>query len=220
MTKSSSITLSPSDRLTVIGKTGSGKTVASVAIASLLVPMDHPRWQLWWLDSKLDPKDGKMLREWGFGLKGSARKHIRLDPAHGDPSAQAQAFCDAALKRRNVLLVADEYKHITVSARRAGPGIEGVHLRGRGLNVGMLGQTQEPCDIPRQLLSQASHVFLFDLTYPRDIKYAKEMFPGYERPKHEHGFFYAYIDGDATWRYYPSIAQWHNMVTGANQATG
>lgn len=215
----SNIILSPSDRISVVGKTGSGKTVASVVIASLLVPADARKWELWWLDSKLDPKDGEMLRQWGFGRK-SARKHIKLDPKNGDPSSQAQAFCNAALKRKNVLIVADEYKHITVSARRAGSGIEGVHLRGRGLNVGMLGQTQEPCDIPRQLLSQASHVFLFDLTYPRDLKYAREMFPGYERPKDRHGFYHAYIDGDATWRYYPSIAQWHDMVTGANSAAG
>lgn len=212
------ITFSPSDRISVVGKTGSGKTVASVVIASLLVPADADKWQLWWLDSKLDPRDGRMLREWGFG-RSKARKHIKLDPKNGDPVAQAQAFCAAAMKRQNVLLVADEYKHITLSTRRAGEGIEGVHLRGRGLNVGMLGQTQEPCDIPRQLLSQATHIFLFDLTYPADIKYARSLHEGYQRPPDRHGFYYAHIDGDSNWTYYPSIAAWHNKVSGAQRVS-
>lgn len=215
-----SIVLSPAMRYAVVGKTGSGKTVFSVGLASLLVPPDDPHWQVWWLDSKLDPRDAQMLRRWGYGRKDCpARKHVRLTPDKGHPVEQAQAYCDAALNRRNVLIVADEYKHITLSTRRAGEGIEGVHLRGRGLNVGMIGQTQEPVEIPRQLLSQSAHVFLFDVSYPADVKYARSLFSDYERPRDPHGFFHGFIDGDAQWRYYPHAAAWHEAVTASQDKT-
>jgi hypothetical protein len=210
------IVLSPAMRYAVVGKTGSGKTVASVALASLLVPPDDPHWQVWWLDSKNDKRDGDMLRRWGYGRRDCpARRIIRL---RGDVVGQAQYACyDALENRRNVLIVADEYKHIVESNRRAGYGIEGVHVRGRGLNVGIIGQTQEPVDIPRQLLSQAAHVFLFDISYPRDVKYLRDLFSDYQRPPDPHGFFHAYVDGDAEWRYYPHINAWHDMVRRATE---
>lgn len=206
----SEIVLSPAMRYAIVGKTGSGKTHFSVVLASLLVPPDDPFWQVWWLDSKLDPRDGKMLRRWGFGRKDCpARKIV---PLKGDVIGKAQDACAMALERKNVLIVADEYKHQVVSTRRAGYGIEGVHLRGRGLNVGMIGQTQEPVEIPRQLLSQSAHVFLFDVSYPTDIKYVRTLYEGYERPRHPHGFYHAYIDGDVTWRYYPHVRAWYNSL--------
>lgn len=213
------IEFSPSDRIAIVGKTGSGKTWHSVALASLLVPIDSKSWECWWLDSKLDPRDGQMLKDWSFGAKKSARKHIKLDPKNGEPAAQAQALCEAAMKRRNVLLVADEYAHIVLNTRSAGPGIKGVHLRGRGLNVGILGQTQQPVTIPRELLSQATHIFLFDLTYPRDLKMARELYDGYQRPPDRHGFYHAHIDGDAKWRYYPHSKAWHDSITGATKVS-
>lgn len=197
-------------RYAVVGKTGSGKTHFSVVLASLLVPHDDPHFECWWLDSKMDPRDAKMLGRWGFGRKDCpARKRV---PMIGDVNSAAQRACDDALRQRNRLIVVDEYKHCVDSARRAGYGIEGVHLRGRGLNVGMIGQTQEPVDIPRQLLSQAAHVFLFDLSYPTDIKYVRSLYPDYDRPPHTHGFFHAYIDGDVTWRYYPHVRAWYDSL--------
>lgn len=208
------ITLSPSDRLSVVGKTGSGKTTFSVVLACLLVDARAQGWQVWWLDSKLDPRDQAMLREWGFGRTPS-RVHIPLLPKNGSVEEQAQWYCQKALRRKNVLVVVDEYKHCCKSTRRAGDGIEGVHLRGRGLNVGLLGQTQEPVDVPRQLLSQATHLFLFDLTYPADIKYARTLYEDYERPPDRRGFYHAHIDGDAHWRYYPHVKAWHDRITDA-----
>jgi energy-coupling factor transporter ATP-binding protein EcfA2 len=200
----------PYQRFAVVGKTGSGKTFFTVVLACLLIPADDPDWQVWWLDSKHDPKDAAMLRKWGFGKKGSSRKHIRLEGAY--PAYDAQRYAQLALDRGNVLLVADEYKHISISARRAGPGLEGVHLRGRSLNVGLVSQTQEPVEVPRQHLSQCAHVFLFDLSYPADQKYARSLFPAYERPRDVHGFYHAYIDGGAVWRYYPHVKAWHDAV--------
>lgn len=216
-----SIVLSPNQRFAVVGKTRSGKTWFCMMLASLLVPADDPHWQVWWLDSKLDPKDAKSLKEWGFRKQGrrndSSRIHIPLDPKNGPISWQAQVMSERALARRNVLIVKDEYKHVVQSTRRAGPGIQRVHIQGGGLNVGVIGQTQEPVDIPRQLISQAAHIFLFDLTYPADIKYARSLHPGYDRPRHPHGFYHAYIDGDANWRYYAHMKAWYDSIVREEQ---
>lgn len=210
------IVLSPADRYAFVGKTGSGKTFAAVVIACILVAADAAGWEVWWLDSKLDPRDADMLRRWGFGRKDVPnRKHVRIDPSVNGMSVedQVQLLCHRALHKRNVLVVIDEYKHVVLSTRRAGSGIEGVHLRGRGLHVGMIGQTQEPVEIPRQLLSQATHIFLFDLSYATDIAYMRKFFPGYKRPPDAHGFWHCHVDGDAEWRYYPHIKAWHDVVT-------
>lgn len=212
------VTLSPADRFAIVGKTGSGKTHFTVVLASMLVPADSEDWECWWLDSKLDPRDGRMLREWGFG-RTPARKIVKLHPQNGPVDAQAQAVCLAALDHRNILVVCDEYKHVTRNQVHAGEGIEGVHLRGRGLNVGMAGQTQEPTYVPRQLISQASHIFLFDLTYPGDIKRARELYEGYQRPEDSHGFYHAHIDGDAQWRYYPHVRAFHDAIVSPDTMT-
>jgi len=219
------IELRPQDRYSVVGKTGSGKTLFTIALVCLLVDLNNRAgWEIWWLDSKRDPDDRKILDSWGFTdisapwwKERTSRKVITLDPANGPVEWQAQAWAKRALERGQVLLVADEYKQVCLSTRRAGPGMEDVHLRGRGLKVGLAGQTQEPCEIPRQLLSQATHLFLMNLTYPADIKYAQSLYRDYQPPNLEfgdrHGLWYAHIDGDARWHYFPHVKAFHDTVT-------
>lgn len=226
------IVFSPNDRISIVAKSGSGKTTLAIVIAALLVPYDDPDWQVWWIDSCGKPDDLTILREWGFGTT-RARKLIQIKPENGPVEYQVQVICLRALARRNVLVVIDEYKHVTLSTRRAGSGVEGIHLRGRGLNVGMLGLTQEPVDIPRQLLSQANHLILGDVAYPADLKYVRTLYDGYERPPtmqvtgrdgitrdRRIGFYHCYIDGDATWRYYPHVRAWHDRVRGVDTTGG
>lgn len=213
------IVFTPSDRISIVAKSGSGKTTVAVVIAALLVPYDGPEWECWWIDSNQKPDDLIILREWGFGTT-RARKLLKITEDHGPIAEQVQMICHQALKRGKVLIVIDEYKHVTYSSRRAGPGIEAVHLRGRGLNVGLLGLTQEPVDIPRQLLSQANHLFLGDMALPNDIKYARTFHEGYQRPPammvgdrmRRIGFYHSYIDGDATWRFYNHVKEWYDGV--------
>lgn len=219
------IELRPQDRYSIVGKTGSGKTLFTIALVCLLVHAHNEQgWEIWWLDSKRDPVDRKQLELWGFvdidapfWKRNTARKIITLDPAKGPVEWQAQQWAKRAIERGKVLLVADEYKQVSLSTRRAGPGLEDVHLRGRGLLCGLAGQTQEPCEIPRQLLSQATHLFLLNLTYPADIKYARTLYVDYEPPLQrygdKHGLYYAHIDGDARWHYFPHVKAWHDMVT-------
>lgn len=233
------ILLSPNHRYANVGKTRSGKTTASMALASLLVPWDHDVWECWWLDSKRDADDQRALRAWGFGRKDSARKLHILNGSPDQVKGQAQNLCLKALDRGNVLLVVDEYKHVCDSARRAGEGIEGVFLRGGGLNVGIIGNTQEPVDVPRQLLSQPTHVFLYDLSFSRDIDYVRQFDNGYHRARCDrshvrrkyqecnghrgesraHALRYCNVDGDAVWRDFDHYKAFHDTVTGTGNTT-
>ena len=206
------VVMAPNHRYSIIGKTGSGKTIFTIVLVCLLVGPDDPVWEVWWLDSKRDPRDQALLRKWGFG-RTKSRKLIVLDPADGPIPVQANDLAAKAIARKNVLIVHDEYKHQCQSSIKAGYGIEDCHLRGRGLNVGQCGETQEPVYVPRQLLSQATHLYLFDLTYPKDIQYARTLCATYERPPDPYGFYYCHIDGDAVWRYYPHVKAWYDTIT-------
>lgn len=232
----------PNDRISFVGKSGSGKTTAAVCVACALVPHQSQSgdngWQIWWVDSCQKVDDIKTLKQWGFergfntrrGRRSNRRLLTIVEPDEDDPKdatpplwKQCDDICRRALKRGRVLLCIDEYSHVKRSTMRTGPQLGNVHKRGRGLGVGLLGLTQEPVEIPRQLLSQAVHLHLHDVSYPADIKYCKTLYAGYghnadparpDRPPDPHGFYSAHIDGAALWTYYRSIGQWQAEATG------
>lgn len=228
------VLLSPSDRYAIVGKTGCGKTTFTTYLAATIVPQQlrNADWQVWWFDTKGDPKDVARLQKNGY---------VEGDPATGKPKRapgrwrgdrppallyfrirdrgeglsivdQVQQLYRLALRRRRVLCVADEFGQVVVGPRTAGRAMDDVLTRGRGLGVGNIGETQEPVDIPRKLLSQAQHLFLFDLSFPRDIKYVRELLDDYHRPAERHAFFHLWLDGDSQPRYYPSLRAWRSGV--------
>jgi hypothetical protein len=207
--------ISPNDRYAVIGKSGCGKTHFCAILADSLVPLGDKLWQVWWIDSKLDPKDEKMLKRWGFtpyeSRNGTNRKHIKLERTKGKIPDQAQYWADQAIQRGNVLIVFDEYSHVTYNKVSAGVAIEDIHKRGRGLNVGCIGQTQEPVNIPRLLASQANHIIAFRLTFNNDIKWMREIDNEYSPPPLK-AFRWCPVDGDGIWRYYGHVKQWHDTL--------
>jgi ABC-type dipeptide/oligopeptide/nickel transport system ATPase component len=210
--------LTPDQRYALVGKSGSGKTTTATAIACALVPPLERRWEIWWVDTKGDPVDRKRLAKWGFGL-GDRRplKSRRLWDVKGDEReiiTQTQEIAFRACKQKYVLLVIDEYRHVVESSTKAGPGLLQVHLRGRGLHVGMIGQTQEPAFVPRQLLSQANHLILHSVTYPRDIERVREFDARYPRDGRfpdRHGFLWLAIDEDEN-RYFTSVREWQSLT--------
>lgn len=227
--------MAPNQRYAIIGKSRSGKTHFTVVLAHVLVPAHgyhDDQWQIWWLDSKMDREDKAMLWQWGYREyddDSSNRKWIPIRKLAGDTSndaneyqsQQVQEWCFRATARQNVLIVIDEYAHVVKSTLRAGPGITEVHRQGGGLNVGIIGETQEPVGIPRQLISQANHIFLFDLSYVADIDYVRKFCPEYVRPSlppelggmgDNWGLFSCDIDGKALWVYHRHVAAWHDTV--------
>lgn len=224
------IVYKPGDRYAVLGTSGTGKTVFTCVLACALVPAtpDETDWQCWWLDTKDDKDDQAMLGQWGFqeGLKNgkSARRIIYLRGEREDVYEQAQEISDQALQYHGVLLVYDEYNHVTKNRLDAGPAVENVHKRGRGLDVGSIGGVQEPVLVPRFLFSQAIHRFIFALEHLPDIKLAREMNPHYAAGWPEktplttpdtHGFWARsgpQGGDDNAWHYWRHVAAWHESI--------
>lgn len=235
------IDIAPNQRFAEVGKTRSGKTRHAMALASILVPRESRDWEAWWIDTKNDPKDWKSLAEWGFrvdekkrdffGLwkpnKSSPRKLFIL--SGGNPHAQSEEIIGNAYRQGGVIVIVDEYVQVVKSAQVAGEELLNVFQRGGGRDVGLIGCTQEPVYVPRQLLSQATHQFLFNVSFPRDIQYLQELYSGYIRPtrlpiedhenwghtkrsEHLHGFYHVAVDYDGEGHYFQDQYQWFKTI--------
>ena len=222
-------TLKPNDRYALVGKTRSGKTREAMVLAGSFAMAFKEPWEVWWLDTKNDPDDLKALRKWGFrnymsesdrtetgGLTQALYYLIKPIESEGEDSVkvQAQKIIRNAYNRGHVLLVIDEYTQVVMSKQSPGAALSDVFARGGGKNVGIIGLTQEPVFIPRQLLSQATHLVMFNLTYQADIDYIKKLYRGYIEPVKRgdpHGFYWKWVDGTSLEvNYYKNQAQWYD----------
>jgi len=224
------IRLATSDRFAIVGKTRAGKTVATVILASILLPWEWPPpkvktpWQIWWIDTKHDPKDRARLRRWGYADPSKVpekwpRLVFTIRPLEGDElsvARQVQAIAFRAMERTHVILVIDEYVSCVMSRVSMGAGLKDVAQRGGGKRIGLIGETQEPTGVPRQLLSQATHEFLFNQTFRRDVEWCQEECPIYgDGPPDKRGFYYRWLDGDkdqSVWMYFRDITEFRAKV--------
>lgn len=205
--------MAPWERYALVMKTGAGKTTTGTVLACRLIPPTKAEahgWEAWWIDSKGDPKDIARLFKWGFRYNEGPRRLFSVRYSGKGPTIheQVEHICANALKRHGVLIIVDEYVHVVRNQTIAGVELLNVFQRGRGLDVGILGFTQEPVFIPRQLISQASHILLGDLSYPKDQERAREYIPDYDRPPNKYGFWHGAIDYDGNWVYWPNVQVW------------
>ena len=226
--------LKPNERYALVGKTRSGKTALAMVLAGTWARALPSPWEVWWIDTKLDPDDLAALRKWGFrnaispvdrapesgGLKNAL--YFRIESKEGAPEDdvvnQAQAVFAAAYRRKKVIVVIDEYVHVVYSKVSAGKALMDIFQRGGGRQVGVIGLTQEPVYVPRQLISQATHICLLSLTYKYDIEYARKICPVYEPPNKagdRYGFYWSWIDGSGEWDYYSNQQSWYGQLLGA-----
>lgn len=220
----------PNERYAVVGKTRSGKTAFAMVLAGTFARALPPPWQVWWIDTKNDPDDLIALRKWGFrnAVSDEDRSTSLItnalywyidsedkDRHDVDTVVAAQEIMSRAYKRRNVLLIVDEYTSVVPSSTNPGKALRDVFSRGGGRGVGIIGLTQEPVYVPRQLLSQATHQALFTLTHQNDIDKIKKMEPGYVPPiklGHPHGFWWKWIDGNGELVLYPNQKIWYDQL--------
>lgn len=223
--------LNPNERYAFVGKTRSGKTALAMVLAGTYARALDPPWEVWWIDTKNDPKDLAALRRWGFRNAMSLEDretsavpnavYFRVpskDEEGYDISTvmQVQYILSMAYERGHIIVVIDEYVQAVPSKRSAGSALLDVFQRGGGKNVGIIGLTQEPVDVPRQLLSQATHLVLFTLTYEYDKQYITKMVKEYEPPikmGEPHGFWWKWVDGDGEVTFFPNQKQWYDTVS-------
>lgn len=234
------IDIAPNQRFANIGKTRCGKTAFSMALSGLLVPMQSD-WEAWWIDTKHDPKDIAALYEWGYsttvpktGFWNRLWQPEKPSPRRlfiANSKGEAQDIVGRAYDKRGVLVIVDEYTEVVQSQQNPGEELLDVFTRGGGVDVGLIGHTQEPVYVPRQLLSQATHQFLFNVSYPYDIQYLQGLFQAYIRPtrlpvedpdnwghtsrqEHSHGFYHIAVDYDGEGEYFRNMYQWFKTIQG------
>lgn len=222
--------LKPNDRYAFVGKTRSGKTALAMVLVGVFIRSLPMPWEAWWIDTKNDPADLAALRKWGFrnaaseqdmNTPGAIRgaKYFRIDGSDNkfnpETVEQAQQIIAAAYAQKYVIIVIDEYTQVTPSSRNAGKELFNVFQRGGGRNVGLIGLTQEPVYVPRQLLSSATHLVLLSLSFHYDVTYIQKMEPVYKSPNKmgdRYGFFWKWVDGDNEVEYYPHQAEWYDKL--------
>lgn len=218
--------LRPMDRYCLIGKTRSGKTALAMVLAGTFARILAPPWQVWWIETKHDPNDIVALRQWGFRnaasesdqQTSSIRNAFYFIVESGDLSVveQAQQIFRSAYDRKHVIIVVDEYVQVVPSQQSAGAALLDVFQRGGGRNVGLIGLTQEPVYIPRQLKSQATHLVMLSLTYDTDIEHVQKMVRQYRNPLSmgdKYGFWWKWADGGGEVVYYPNQRLWYEQLS-------
>lgn len=188
-----------------------------------------PPWQVWWIDTKHDPDDIAALRKWGFTNAASQadRENSNIKnalyfiiPSGSDASVveASQAVFRQAYERQHVIVIVDEYVQVVPSTVNAGAALLDVFQRGRGRQVGLIGLTQEPVYVPRQLKSQATHLVLLSLTFDTDIDHVTKMVHEYKNPQSfgdKYGFYWKWLDGHGEVVYYPNQKVWYDQLDAA-----
>lgn len=221
--------LNPNDRYALVGKTGSGKTQLAIVLAGTFARSLPYPWEVWWIDTKNVDEDIRTLRSWGFRNAASVEDqqtsrittakyfYVTAGDERYDPETveQVQAILKAAYNRQRVVVVVDEYTQAVPGQRNPGAALRDVFARGRGRQVGIIGCTQEPVYVPRQLISQATHTVMLNVSYAYDIKYLKSVDPLYIPPvKHgdRYGFYWRWNDGGGDLDYFPNQKVWYDQL--------
>ncbi len=156
------------EHLSVIGHTGCGKTTLLLALAER---RDFP------IVIGTKPRDPALsaLRRQGWqrvdelprrGFRRGERARVLLWPRYHsrlDRPRQRQligAALDAAFVRQGWCIVVDEVAYLERELR-LGDHLRTIWQQGRSNNVCLAGATQRPAHVPRDMYSEARHVFLF-----------------------------------------------------------
>lgn len=191
------IRVKASDRVAIVGKTGSGKTYLARRLCSTvsrLVVIDHKSSLTDW--STLPPVESSWR-------KLDAGDPVRLRVVYEDDTTYETAIA-RALAAHNCTIYIDEVYGITEIGRRPRALIAAL-TRGREFGVGVWTSTQRPSHLPLFVLSEADHYFVFRVNLEEDRK-RLAAFCGEDvlTPiEDEHGFFYSKA-GDAP-SYYRSL---------------
>lgn len=224
------VQLKPNERYALVGKTRSGKTALAMVMAGTFARvLLGTGWEVWWCDTKNDEDDIRELRKWGFRNAASVEDqqtsmitnakyfYIVTNDERYDPATveQVQEVCRQAYQRRKVIVVIDEYVQAVYSQRNPGEALLNIFQRGGGRDVGIIGLTQEPVYVPRQLISQATHTVMLNVTYGYDIDFLKKIDRAYRPPKDrgdQYGFYWRWNDGGGELDYYPNQRIWYDQL--------
>lgn len=219
--------MSVGDRWAIIGATGSGKTVFDRALINMYaIQAEHAKrlFPIYIIDSKM-AGDFTQYHQKGFGtlVRGNDVPKLNTRLKKGiftvwQPEEDSLEMYDAFFKqiyqaRQPAIILVDEISNITNQSGSRYPRYFDILLKqGRGLNIGLIMNTQAPSFIPANLIRQATHMLRFTLNSEYDTKkietqlgreYGKDW-----NPPDEHGFVYRNLTRPRT--KFPTI-YYHSM---------
>lgn len=159
-------------RITVIGKTGSGKTQAGLWLLSNRSYTQRP-WIV--LDFKRETLIGAVPGRQYLGLNDKIPKHPGLYIVQPNPSDEEEVedLLWRIWHRERVGVFIDE--GYMLSARS--PGFQAILTQGRSKSIPVIHLTQRPAWVTRFAFSEADYIQLFQLTDTRDHKTVKQFMP-------------------------------------------
>lgn len=173
--------------MAIVGRSGSGKTTLLRAL------LPAYRRALF-----LDPKRRNDFGGWAHlegtrdALRDWPRHHERAIARPGlveDEREWADALCRQAYYTERCAVALDELPAGT-DANRPLTWLGVLLKRGREASITTLVCTQRPMDIPLTILSEAEHLFVFDLNMEPDRRRIREVIGPYPSPAREHAFAY------------------------------
>lgn len=161
-----------SQRITIIGKTGSGKTQGGTWQLSKR-SYDRKPWVI--LDLKYDELLGAIPMTREIGLHEKLPKHPGLYITHPTPAEteELDRFLWALWERENIGLYVDE--GYMIPPRSA--SFQAILTQGRSKRIPVIMLTQRPAWVTRFAFSEADFIQLYQLTDQRDAKIVKQFMP-------------------------------------------
>lgn len=159
-------------RLTIIGKTGSGKTQAALWHLSQRSITSRP-WVIF--DLKLDPVFEELPAVHEISLTEKLPKHPGLYICHPTPAdvEEVEAMMWRIWERERIGVYVDE--GYMIPARSA--AFQSILTQGRSKSIPVIMLTQRPAWVTRFAFSEADYIQFFKLTDARDAKTAKQFIP-------------------------------------------
>jgi hypothetical protein len=164
----------PNDRqrITIIGKTGSGKTQAAAYLLAHRSYTTQP-WIIF--DYKYEDLLGSIPGTREIGIDEKVPKHPGLYITHPGPADKeaAEAMMWRIWQREHVGVFIDEGYMIP----RDSPAFQAILTQGRSKRIPVIMLTQRPAWVSRFAFSEADYIQCFQLTDRRDQKTVREFMP-------------------------------------------
>lgn len=199
----------------VVGTTNSGKTTLAKAWVRELQRL-YPNVPLHVLDSK----GQQDFAGWpGIVAQQAPPRPLTYGTAHAvqvwrpdfDSLLDYDAWFDTLFYTPGPsITLVDELSSLTRRDGTAPDSFQKLMKQGRGKGKHVINLTQELVKIPRQVVTQTTHVFRFRLVGEYDPRIGNRLVrreSGAVEPTHKHGFFYARTDGHDAPVYYRDLSE-------------